>query len=111
MKPAFLPALCVTLVQAQGEKIVWKEAQPIPLPRSGYVAGVLSGRLLLAGGTYWEGAQKCWTARTDFFDPERNVWEAGPDLPAARADAACAVHAGSLYVFGGSADGRATADA
>lgn len=111
MKPAVLPALCLTLWPAQGENIVWEEMNPMPLPRAGYIAGVVGERLLLAGGTYWEGDRKRWSNRTDFFDPVGNQWVAGADLPTPRADAACAVHSDKLYVFGGGAEGQATADA
>lgn len=77
----------------------------MPLPRAGYIAGVVGKTLAVAGGSYWEGDRKLWSDRTDFFDPARNEWRSGPALPARRSDAACVVLDDALYVFGGGADG------
>lgn len=88
-----------------GQQSVWKEMSPMPEPRSGYVAGSIRGRLVLAGGTYWDGDNKIWSRRTDFFDPDKNKWISGPDLPSPLGDAAAVSHDGRMYVFGGGSDG------
>ena len=89
----------------------WRERAPLPEPRAGYMAGTPGGRYVLAGGSFWKGDVKHWTARVDVFDPARNIWEPGPPLPEPRSDAACATLGGALYLFGGGADGAVTADA
>ncbi|HWQ55003.1 MAG TPA: kelch repeat-containing protein [Bryobacteraceae bacterium] len=91
--------------------LAWRERAPMPLPRAGYIAGVVGKTLALAGGSYWEGDRKLWSARTDFFDPARNEWRPGPALPAPRSDAACVVLGDALYVFGGGANGAVTSSA
>lgn len=79
----------------------------MPLPRAGCSVGALDGRLVVAGGTLWEGDRKVWHARVDRFDPRSNQWEACPPLPRPLGDAAGAVLGEALHVFGGGADGSA----
>jgi N-acetylneuraminic acid mutarotase len=81
--------------------VKWKERAPLPVPRAGYAAGVWNAKLIIAGGTRWEGEKKIWTDRTDLFDPATNTWSPGPPMPAPRSDCACATIAGKIYTFGG----------
>lgn len=83
----------------------------MPLPRAGYMAGSVSGRLLLAGGSYWKDGRKYWSARADMFDPARNAWAAAAAMPEPRSDAACAVAGDDFYVFGGGAENSVRTDA
>ena len=67
-------------------EITWRESTPMPEPRSGYAAGALDGRLVLAGGTYWEGTKGNWTKKiftpaTHAFDPVSQQWQKLPDAP------------------------------
>ena len=89
----------------------WSYLAPMPLPRGGCAVGVLDGRLILAGGTYWSEGRKIWSARVDFFDPVSNRWETAAPLPAARADAAYAVVGQDFYLFGGGSNGSTDASA
>ncbi len=88
----------------------WVDRAPMPLPRAGYIAGEMGGKLVIAGGSYWKDGQKYWSDRTDYFDPAKNEWQAGANLPEARSDAACATFHGSVYTFGGGQQGAATGD-
>lgn len=81
--------------------VTWKERADLPAPRAGYVAGVWDSKLVIAGGTHWEGDRKIWTDRTDLFDPATNIWSPGSPLPAPRSDCACATIGGMIYAFGG----------
>lgn len=87
----------------------WTEREPLPLPRAGCAAGVVQGRVVVAGGTLWQGDKKVWVDRVDRFDPRLNRWEACAPMPRPHGDAACAVLGDDLYVFGGGADGSCEA--
>jgi N-acetylneuraminic acid mutarotase len=93
------------------EKLVWVERATLPQPRAGYIAGVIDGRYVVAGGSFWEKDQKIWTARVDAFDPRTNTWSEASSLPEPRSDSACATLGGNLYVFGGQDRAGAKSDA
>ncbi len=88
----------MTLIAA----IIWKPCAPMPQPRAGYAAGVLSSRIIFAGGSSWEGDTKVRTSRVDAFDPECNCWASLPSLPISLSDAAFVTVGNSLFVLGGS---------
>jgi N-acetylneuraminic acid mutarotase len=79
----------------------WTARAPLPEPRAGYAAGVLAGRLIVAGGSSWIEGKKTQTAATDAFDPECNCWNKLPPLPTALSDAESVVVGGKLFVLGG----------
>ena len=79
----------------------WTACAPLPEPRAGYAAGVLAGRLIVAGGSSWIGGKKSQTAATDAYDPECNCWSRLPPLPAALSDAESVTVGGKLFVLGG----------
>lgn len=91
-------------VEAQG--LEWRVSADLPEPRDGYASGVLDGRLVIAGGDYWEGSKGHWTKKrfsrsTHAFDPRRQLWERLPDMPMPLGYAASAVVGGKLFVMGG----------
>jgi N-acetylneuraminic acid mutarotase len=73
----------------------------MPLPRSGYAAGVLASRMILAGGSFWNGETKQRTTEVDAFDPGCNCWHAMAPLPAVLSDAAGVTVGNTFYVLGG----------
>lgn len=92
--------------QATDWHLQWSTAEPLPEPRADYAAGVVDGKLIIAGGTYWDGAPGHWirkrySASTHAFDPINGGWQRLPDMPLAIAFAASAVVANTLLVFGG----------
>jgi N-acetylneuraminic acid mutarotase len=96
----------------------WEESARMPLPRAGYMAGAVSDRLLLAGGSYWENGAKHWSSRADLFDPSTGRWletaampEETAAMPEERSDAACVSVNGVLYVLGGGAGEQVRKDA
>lgn len=89
----------------------WKELAPPPLPRAGCAVGVIDGELVVAGGTYWGEGRKYWSDRVDAYDPTANRWCARTPMPQPRGDAAALAYDGTLYVFGGGAEGAAEAAA
>jgi len=100
------PSLCVDEVPGVTP---WKPGADLRLARGGAASGWVSGRFVVAGGTYWQDGVKRWTDRVDALDPATDTWESLPSLPAPTADAGCAADAGALYVVGGAAEGRASA--
>ena len=103
------------LAVAQGAEVHWRKSNPLPDARAGYAAGALDGKLIIAGGCYWEGSKGHWvkklfTARVDAFDPPTEKWTRLPDMPAPLAYAASAVVDGKLYAIGGY-DGKAVSSA
>ncbi len=99
------------LIAAGSSGMVWHEKASLPLPRAGYMAGAIGGRLILAGGSYWQDGKKRWTERTDLFDPRSGAWNAADPLPEPRSDAAAATAGDTFYLFGGGADGSTRKDA
>lgn len=93
-----------------GDEVKWAEVRGMPLPRAGYMAGTDGRRLLLAGGTYWEGGTKKWSSRADWYDPEKDVWQPAPSLPFPVGDAASVSFGGRVFVLGGGADGAVSGD-
>jgi len=87
----------------------WRERAPLPWPRSFYAAGILDGKFVVAGGTYWQDDRKIWCDRVDAFDPLANRWESAAAMPRPQGEGACVICGGALYVLGGGADGSVEA--
>jgi N-acetylneuraminic acid mutarotase len=86
--------------------IEWKKTTPFPEERAGCAVGAIHDRLILAGGTYWEGTKGHWTkkvfsASTHAFNPIGETWEKLPDLPVPLGYAASTVIDDKLFVLGG----------
>ncbi len=91
---------------AESIDIEWTKSTPMPEPRSGYAAGVLNGKLIVAGGTFWLGQPGNWTkkeftASTHAFDPVNETWQQLPDALYPFGYAASEVVGDRLYVLGG----------
>jgi N-acetylneuraminic acid mutarotase len=91
---------------AEQNLLHWAKSAPMPEPRSGYAAGILDGKLIIAGGTYWEGTKGNWTKKvftpvTHAFDPVQEHWEKLPDAPTPFGYSASTVIKNKLFVFGG----------
>jgi N-acetylneuraminic acid mutarotase len=97
--------LLVILMFAPSAKIHWTQHTPMPQPRAGYAAGVLSSRMIVAGGSFWMGETKQRTKAVDAFDPHCNCWSSLPPLPVALSDAAGVTVANTFYLLGGT-DGK-----
>src|SRR5690242_7690070 len=73
--------LVALLALAAAPRLSWREGRRMPLAKSGAAAALLAGRLLLAGGTYWQAGQKHWTPQVDAYDISSEEWRSGPPLP------------------------------
>jgi N-acetylneuraminic acid mutarotase len=89
----------VTSLQAD-----WEPVAPLPQPNGGFLAGCVSGKIVIAGGTNWKDDTKRWLDEVHIFDPSTNQWSTGPKLPHSLAYAACASDGTRLF-FAGGADG------
>ena len=88
------------------QAIKWTNSAPLPEPRAGYAAGAINGKLVIVGGTYWEGVKGKWTKKqftssTHAFDPSKQSWEKLPDAPVPLGYGASTVVGGKLFVLGG----------
>lgn len=98
-------------VQANSEPIIlWRVSTPIPEPRDGYAAGVLDGKLIVIGGTYWAGSPGHWTqkmlsASIHSFDPKTQHWTLHAAAPLSLGYAASAQVGDAIFVVGGLQDG------
>jgi N-acetylneuraminic acid mutarotase len=97
--------LCFDM-NAESIRISWEKSTPMPEPRSSYAAGVLDGKMVFAGGNYWEGTKGHWTQKifTDavhVFDPEDAQWRKLPNMPTPLGCAASVVIGQRLFVLGG----------
>jgi N-acetylneuraminic acid mutarotase/DNA-binding beta-propeller fold protein YncE len=95
--------------------IAWWESTPAPEPRAGYASGVIGGKLLLIGGTYWEGTKgnwtkKIWSAAVHAFDPVKQTWERLPDAPVTLGYAASAQVGEEIFALGGVQNGQPSRD-
>jgi len=93
-------------VTSKRAQLKWEISAPLPESRTDYAAGVMHGRLIIAGGTYWTGSKGNWlkkqfSASTHAFDPEAGTWEELPDMPIPLGCAASAVIGDRLFVLGG----------
>jgi N-acetylneuraminic acid mutarotase len=82
----------------------WREAAPVPDPRSEVAAAVVNGEIAIVGGFRRAGGN---SARVDAFSPRRNRWRRLPDLPLAVDHSTAAAFRGRLYVSGGYRSDRA----
>jgi N-acetylneuraminic acid mutarotase len=76
----------------------WQPRAPMPTARSGGGAGVIDGKIYVAGGRPPRG--------NDFavYDPATDAWTVLPNLPTARNHLAVEAIGGKLYVAGGRFD-------
>lgn len=85
----------------------WREGPPLPAPQAEVSAGIVDGRLILAGGRTPKGAANgqyadhADTGAAWALAPGANQWEALPPLPTPRNSSAAAVLNGRLHVAGG----------
>jgi N-acetylneuraminic acid mutarotase len=96
---------------AAAQELNWREMAELPRPVAGYMAGVVRGKLLIVGGSYWENKQKHWADLVQAFDRGSNTWSNLAPLPAPRSDAASTTLGDDLYCFGGGSEKEARADA
>lgn len=108
--------LCLSLLSGPlfgGEipAIRWQESTEMPEPRDGYASGNVGGRLIIIGGTYWEGTKGDWRRKmfsrsSHALNPANGVWERLPDAPVSLGYPASAQVGDDIYAIGGLQDGK-----
>jgi N-acetylneuraminic acid mutarotase len=89
----------------------WREVESFPGPLQHSNAGVVDGKLYVAGWYMTAGttstAEQCFE-----YDPAADAWTEKSPMPAGtgRATGCVAVHDGRFYVFGGAIDGTSVTD-
>ena len=79
----------------------WSTGASMPTGRYGAAAGVIGGKLYVAGGDT-ECPPCVVTNTTEIYDPATNTWSAGAPIPVSRDLEIGAAVNGRLYVIGGS---------
>lgn len=77
----------------------WERGAPMANARSGFTAGVLGGRVHVAGGESIEFSQTM--ASHEVFDPSTGRWSSAPPMPETRHGLASAVQQERWYLIGG----------
>ena len=92
--------IAVRPVQAQ-----WEPLPPLPEPNGGFISGHQDGKLVIVGGTNWEGGKKNWLKAVRVFAPETGQWgEIAFGYPVAYGVGAQS--GGSSFRFIGGSDGK-----
>ena len=95
---ALIAVACAAMAPAAG----WEQRAPLPVPNGGFVAAALGGRIVIAGGTTWDGDTKRWLNQVWSYDPATDRWSEAGRLPAALAYPASAQVGDTLWWAGGS---------
>ncbi|MFH0962505.1 MAG: hypothetical protein V2A58_00680 [Planctomycetota bacterium] len=83
-------------------RVQWRRAADLPQAVGGPAAGVLGGKLVVAGGTFWENAEKkFWIPKASAYDVKADSWTPLSDLPKDTAYSCAVSTQDAVYVFGG----------
>ncbi|MFN0078087.1 MAG: Kelch repeat-containing protein [Prosthecobacter sp.] len=80
----------------------WEALPALPEPNGGFICGVAGGRIVVAGGTNWEGGKKNWLKTVHLFDEERRQWSTRADWEVKRAYGVCFQDDRGMLIAGGS---------
>jgi N-acetylneuraminic acid mutarotase len=108
--PPILTTSCLLLLLTFSHAAEWEKLPPLPATNGGFVVGTDQGKLVIAGGTNWEGGKKNWLTKVWAFDPQTLKWEARAELKSPVAYAVAGTRddgmGKSAMVFGGGSDDR-----
>ena len=80
----------------------WEVISELPTHRRDFSTAVVNGKIYLIGGTLFENRRGPYGLSTvEVYDPQRNMWHRGADMPTPRSNPETAVVDGIIYVFGG----------
>ena len=105
-----LLVLCLVLISSSGEEKIqpspseaWTQLASMPTARSENAAAVVEHTIYVSGGfggKVLTGENHALTS-VEAFDPQRGVWEFGPNLPLALHGVPAVNVDGTIYVLGG----------
>jgi N-acetylneuraminic acid mutarotase len=106
MIKALCLSLSVSLTIASMQAADWEELPPLPEPNGGALCGVVDSRIVVVGGTNWEGGTKNWLRSIHEYDPARRAWTKRPDLPTGPVAYGVSIQDGGAFRFIGGSDGK-----
>ena len=68
-------SLCALWLIPAFAQPTWEQLPSLPEPNGGFVCGHEKGKIVVKGGTNWEGGKKNWLSKIHRFDPVRREWE------------------------------------
>lgn len=97
--------LCVAIENSASQQ--WKPLGELPTRRREFSIATVDEKIYLIGGNHFENENGPFgISRVDIYDPRRNTWSRGADMPTPRAGSKAAVADGKIYVFGGYTGGN-----
>ena len=88
-------ALCLSaalLLASPASGAEWESLPPLPEPNGGFICGAQGSRVVIVGGTNWEGGTKNWLRAIHEYDPAKRKWEKVKDLQAGPVAYGVALH-------------------
>lgn len=84
----------------------WEALPPLPVPNGGCICGSDGPRVVVIGGTNWEGGVKNWLTAIHEFDPAKKRWEKVKDLQEGAYAYGTSYQDGLRLAFMGGTDGK-----
>jgi len=100
-KRLFLSLMMLSTAHAQ-----WEQLPPLPEPSGGFVCGHEKGKIVVIGGTNWEGGQKNWLRSRHEYDPAKQKWGTTTALQAPLAYAVSLQNGDKQLLHIGGTDGK-----
>ena len=75
-----LMLIAFAMMAARPVHAQWEQLPQLPEPNGGFVCGHEKGKIIVIGGTNWEGGQKNWLDRRHEFDPVQKTWSTDPNV-------------------------------
>ncbi len=97
----FLSLALISTAQAE-----WETLPSLPEPNGGAFCGAAGGRIVVVGGTNWEGGTKNWLRSVHAFDPASRKWSALPGLSEGPAAYGVTFPQEASFQFLGGSDGK-----
>lgn len=97
--------LLVSMSIASTQAADWEELPPLPEPNGGGLCGAVDSRIVVVGGTNWEGGVKNWLRSVHEYDPVRRLWTKRADLPTGSVAYGVSIQSGGAFRFIGGSDG------
>jgi N-acetylneuraminic acid mutarotase len=88
----------------------WSSRSPAPIPRAVGASAVVDGKIYAIGGGGGFSYFSSGIGQVDIYDPKRDRWTTGADLPTPRLGAAVAAVGQYIYVMGGHLQTQARTD-
>ncbi len=95
----------VALLACTAHASDWEQLPPLPEPNGGFICGAANGKIVVVGGTNWEGGTKHWLRAIHLFDPASTRWTKLRDLDGPIAYG-IRIQQGAAFAYLGGTDGQ-----